>query len=254
MVSSPMTVSPRETRGVWHSWRGPSAPVCFLRRHLARRRWRRSRGFSASARRRPAAAFSRSAGSCCQRDLIAGRWPGLRPWRELRRARPRRGRPGDAPGSIENLRLIDSGQLESGFAQADLAGWAYTGVSAFADGGPLAGCGRSPASFPKPPTLSSGRRARSTSLADLKGKRVSLGEAGSGTAADATVLLAAAGLGGKIVTRKYLRPRAGSRGTQGGLARCHGFDGGHPVPAIRELAPSGADPAHSDRGDGRRHA
>src|SRR6266446_8632494 len=39
------------------------------------------------------------------------------------------------PGSIGNLRLIDSGQLESGFAQADLAGWAYTGAKLFAESG-----------------------------------------------------------------------------------------------------------------------
>src|SRR5438270_13532057 len=31
------------------------------------------------------------------------------------------------PGSIENLRMINSGQIESGFAQADLAGWARQG-------------------------------------------------------------------------------------------------------------------------------
>src|SRR5207302_3123486 len=41
------------------------------------------------------------------------------------------------PGSIENLRMINSGQIESGFAQADLAGWAYDGRNAFAEGGPL---------------------------------------------------------------------------------------------------------------------
>src|SRR5947207_6016875 len=37
------------------------------------------------------------------------------------------------PGSIENLRLINSGQIESGFAQADLAGWAYHGSKIFAE-------------------------------------------------------------------------------------------------------------------------
>ena len=38
------------------------------------------------------------------------------------------------PGSVGNLQLIDSGEIESGFAQADLAGWAYDGVKLFADG------------------------------------------------------------------------------------------------------------------------
>ncbi len=41
------------------------------------------------------------------------------------------------PGSVDNLRLINGGEIESGFAQADLAGWAYNGVKLFSDGGPL---------------------------------------------------------------------------------------------------------------------
>jgi hypothetical protein len=40
-------------------------------------------------------------------------------------------------GSVANLRLIDKGDIESGFAQADLAGWAYNGVRLFADSQPL---------------------------------------------------------------------------------------------------------------------
>src|SRR5258708_103464 len=40
------------------------------------------------------------------------------------------------PGSVENLRLINKGQIESGFAQADLAGWAYNGTKIFAEAGP----------------------------------------------------------------------------------------------------------------------
>src|SRR5258707_4118484 len=40
------------------------------------------------------------------------------------------------PGSVENLRLINKGQIESGFAEADLAGWAYNGTKIFAEAGP----------------------------------------------------------------------------------------------------------------------
>src|ERR1700722_20961639 len=38
-------------------------------------------------------------------------------------------------GSMENLRLINSGQIESGFAQANLAAMAYAGTGAFANEG-----------------------------------------------------------------------------------------------------------------------
>src|SRR3954447_2480897 len=35
------------------------------------------------------------------------------------------------PGSVDNLRLVNSGEIESGFAQTDLAGWAYRGIKLF---------------------------------------------------------------------------------------------------------------------------
>src|SRR3981189_665008 len=40
------------------------------------------------------------------------------------------------PGSVENPPLIKHGQNETGFAQADLAGWAYNGTKIFAEAGP----------------------------------------------------------------------------------------------------------------------
>jgi len=40
------------------------------------------------------------------------------------------------PGSIENLRMINNAQIDSGFAQADLAAWAYHGTKIFTEAGP----------------------------------------------------------------------------------------------------------------------
>src|SRR5260370_25359094 len=55
------------------------------------------------------------------------------------------------PGSIENLRLINSGQIESGFAQADLAGWAYNGGNVVAEAGPVPRLRGVPSPFPQAP-------------------------------------------------------------------------------------------------------
>jgi TRAP transporter TAXI family solute receptor len=140
------------------------------------------------------------------------------------------------PGSIENLRLINSSQLESGFAQADLAGWAYTGVNVFAEAGPLRRLRAIASLFPEAAHLVVLAGSSIESLADLKGKRVSLGEEGSGTAADATVLLAAAGLGEKDLKRKYLRPGPAAEELKWGSLDAMFLVGGYPVPAIRELA------------------
>src|SRR6266702_1578891 len=205
MVSSPMIVSPRETRVVWHIWRGLVCASLFFATLLGAaaladepRFFRIGTaatggsffeigGLVASAISSPADGPSCGrGGSCGVRGLVA-----------VAQA---------TPGSIENLRLINGGQLESGFAQADLAGWAYTGVHAFAEAGPLRRLRAIASLFPEAAHLVVRADSPIRSLADLKGKTLSLGEAGSGSAADAAVVLAAAGLHGKEVTRKYLRP------------------------------------------------
>src|SRR5215831_926721 len=40
-------------------------------------------------------------------------------------------------GSVENLRMIASDQIESGIAQSDVASWAFAGTGIFADAGPI---------------------------------------------------------------------------------------------------------------------
>ena len=140
------------------------------------------------------------------------------------------------PGSIENLRQIDSGQIESGFAQADLAGWAYNGVNAFAEGAPLHRLRAIASLFPEAAHLVVRADSPIRLLADLAGKTVSLGEPGSGSAADALVLLAAAGYGEHDLTRKYLRPAPAAAELEAGTIDALFLVGGYPVPAIRSLA------------------
>src|SRR6266568_1854698 len=192
MVASPMAVSPRETKALWHRWRSLvcasflfGALLCAAALAEEARFFRIGTaatggsffeigGMVASAISSPADGPSCGrGGSCGVRGLVA-----------VAQA---------TPGSIENLRLVNGGQLESGFAQADLAGWAYTGVNLFAEAGPLRRLRAIASLFPEAAHLVVRAESSIRSLADLQGKRVSLGELGSGTAADATVLLAAAG-------------------------------------------------------------
>src|SRR5579864_2891376 len=237
MVSSPMTVSPRETRFGWHIWRGFVCASLFFATLLGAaalaeepRFFRIGTaatggsffevgGLVASVISSPADGPSCDrGGSCGVRGLVA-----------VAQA---------TPGSLENLRLIDSGQLESGFAQADLAGWAYAGVNAFAKAGPLRRLRVIASLFPEAAHLVVRAESPIHSLTDLKGKTVSLGEVGSGTAADAGVLLAAAGLGEKALTRKNLRPGPAAEELKAGTLDAMFLVGGYPVPAIRELAAS----------------
>ncbi|MBV8132392.1 MAG: immunogenic protein, partial [Alphaproteobacteria bacterium] len=40
-------------------------------------------------------------------------------------------------GSVENLRMVASGQIESGIAQSDVVSWAFAGTGVFAGEGPI---------------------------------------------------------------------------------------------------------------------
>ena len=140
------------------------------------------------------------------------------------------------PGSIENLRLINAGQLESGFAQADFAGWAYAGSNVFAEAGPLLRLRAIASLFPEAAHLVVRADSPIGSLADLAGKTVAVGEAGSGSAADAAVVFAAAGLNDKGLVRKSLRPGPAAEEIKAGSLDAIFLVGGYPVPAIRDLA------------------
>jgi uncharacterized protein len=140
------------------------------------------------------------------------------------------------PGSIENLRMINGGQIESGFAQADLAGWAYNGRKDFSEPGPLRKLRAIASLFPEAAHLVVRADSPIRSLADLAGKRVALGETGSGTSVDARELLAAAGFGEADPIRKNLRPGPAAEELRAGTIDAFFLVGGYPVPAIRDLA------------------
>ncbi len=143
-------------------------------------------------------------------------------------------------GSVANINGIQSGQLESGFTQSDVAYWAFTGTGVY-DGKPKVADLRLIGNlYPETIHLVARKGANIRSVADLKGKRVSLDEPGSGTLVDARIILAAFGLTEKDVTAEYLKPnQAGDKMRDGGLDAFF-FVGGYPTGAISELAAAGA--------------
>lgn len=139
-------------------------------------------------------------------------------------------------GSMENLRLVDSGQLESGFAQADLAAMAYGGAGAFAEDGPMPRLRAIASLFPEALHVVVRVDSPVREIAGLAGKVVAVGEPGSGTAINSKVLLAAAGFGEDDVTRKTLRPSQAVEELKAGTIDALIIAGSYPVPAIQELA------------------
>lgn len=140
------------------------------------------------------------------------------------------------PGSVGNLRLINKGDIESGFAQGDLAGWAYDGVKLFAENGPLRDLRVIGSLFPTVTQLVVRADSPIHTLADLKGKTVAVGEAGSGSAANAAVFFEAAGFNEGEVVQRYLRPGPAAAEVKAGTIDALFLVGGQPVPVIRDLA------------------
>src|SRR5437868_14201103 len=108
-------------------------------------------------------------------------------------------------GSVANVNGIVGGSMESGFSQADVNAWAYTGTGIY-EGKPKIEELRVIANlFPESVHVIVRKGLGIKSLADLKGKRVSIDEPGSGTLVNARALLAAFGVTEKDIRPEYLK-------------------------------------------------
>jgi uncharacterized protein len=139
-------------------------------------------------------------------------------------------------GSVENARFVNAGQIESGFVQADLAAMAYAGSGDFTDEGPMHRLRAIASLFPEALQIVVRVDSPIRSVDDLAGKIIAVGDQGSGTAANAKVLLAAAGFGENDVQRKYIRPAQAVEEMKAGTVDAMILAGSYPVPAIQELA------------------
>ena len=84
-------------------------------------------------------------------------------------------------GSIYNINTIRAGELEFGVAQSDWQYHAYNGTSKFADQGKFEDLRAVFSVHPEPVTIIARADAGITNVTDLKGKRVNIGNPGSGT-------------------------------------------------------------------------
>lgn len=97
--------------------------------------------------------------------------------------------------SVDNCRQIGSGQLQMGLTQSNIAWYAYhgSGIAAF-EGKPERVLRGMLMLYPEVIHILVRRLAGISSVADLRGKRVYVGDTGSGTVEDVNNVLAAAGL------------------------------------------------------------
>ncbi|SLN44781.1 NMT1/THI5 like protein [Roseovarius litorisediminis] len=96
-------------------------------------------------------------------------------------------------GSVYNINTIREGELEFGVAQSDWQFHAFHGTSKFEDAGPFEGLRAVFSVHPEPFTVVARADAGISSFEDLKGKRVNIGNPGSGQRGTMDVVLDALG-------------------------------------------------------------
>ena len=96
-------------------------------------------------------------------------------------------------GSVYNLNAIAAGKLDMGVVQSDLQYHAYYGTSEFADQGPNNDLRAVFSLHPEPFTVVARTDSGVRNFMDLKGKRVNIGNPGSGQRATMEVVMAALG-------------------------------------------------------------
>jgi uncharacterized protein len=96
-------------------------------------------------------------------------------------------------GSIYNLQTIRAGELDMGVAQSDWQHYAYYGTGGFAQEGPFSDLRSVFALHPEPFTVVARADAGIRTFEDLKGKRVNIGNPGSGQRGTMEVLMNALG-------------------------------------------------------------
>jgi TRAP transporter TAXI family solute receptor len=139
-------------------------------------------------------------------------------------------------GSVANVNGIVGGSMESGFSQADVNFWAYTGTGIY-EGKPKVDELRAIGNlYPESVHIVTKKGLGAKSVADLKGKRVSLDEPGSGTLVNAKAILAAYGLSEKDIKPEYLKQQQCAEKLKDGSLDAYFQTTGFPQGTLTELA------------------
>ena len=141
-------------------------------------------------------------------------------------------------GSVYNINTIREGELQFGVAQSDWQHHAFNGTSKFEEAGAFEGLRAVFSVHPEPFTVVARADAGISTFDDLKGKRVSIDEPGSGTIVDARIVLGAFGLTEDDIEAEHLKPGPAGDMLRDGALDAYFFVGGYPTGAVSELATS----------------
>lgn len=136
--------------------------------------------------------------------------------------------------SAENLRLISKGDAEFAIVQNDVMDYAYNGSDMFTT--KLENISTIGTLYPEVVQIAASKNSNIKSVADLKGKRVSIGDAGSGVEFNAKQILEGYGLTFDDIQKNNLSFKESAEGIQNGTLDACFVTAGVPNAALQELA------------------
>ncbi len=137
--------------------------------------------------------------------------------------------------SVANVNLLKEGKVDIAFIQNDIAFYAVKGTEMF-KGKAVPNLKGLATLYPETIQIVTTKKTGVKSLADLKGKRVAVGAAGSGAEANARQILEMAGITYKDITPQYLSFAEASSALKDGNVDAAFLTAGHPTAAIQDLA------------------
>lgn len=137
--------------------------------------------------------------------------------------------------SAANINLLNSGSVDIAFIQNDVSYYADQGTELF-EGKKVEGLKCLATLYPETCQLMTLKGTGIASVADLKGKKVAVGAAGSGVEANARQILKAAGLTYEDIDEQYLSFAEAASGLKDGNIDAGFITAGYPTAAIQDIS------------------
>ena len=137
--------------------------------------------------------------------------------------------------SVANINLLKEGNVQLAFIQNDITFYADKGEEMFTDQ-KVAGLKALATIYPETCQLITLKKNNINSVADLKGKKVAVGAAGSGVEANARQIMAAEGITYDDINEQYLSFAEAANGLKDGNIDAGFITAGFPTAAIQDLS------------------
>ena len=138
-------------------------------------------------------------------------------------------------GSIDNARKLKNKEAEIAFMQNDVLQYAVTGTESMKDDGAMENLCAIASLYPEAVQLVATKSSGIKTIADLKGKKVCVGDQGSGSEVNASQIIAAAGMSYSDFDVQYLSFSEASTAMQNGTVDAAFATSALPNSAIVEL-------------------